>query len=177
MTGSHHYRSELTWIGNEGAGTAGYRAYRRDHEIRVGSKPILRCSSDPAFGGDPRRHSPEDLLVAALSGCHMLWYLHLCADSGVVVVSYEDRVTGEMVEEEDGAGQFREVVLRPEVVVSDPAGVAAAAGLHREAHRRCFIARSVNFEVRVEPTTRSLAAGPAPAPGPGPRPTPPSSSR
>ncbi len=149
----HSYTAALTWTGNDGQGTADYRAYRRDHDIRFGAKPKLLGSADPAFRGDPERHSPEELLLAALSGCHMLWYLHLCADAGVVAVAYHDEAVGTMVEEEDGGGQFQEVVLRPLVLVTDRAVVELADRLHEEAHRLCFIARSVNFEVRCEATT------------------------
>jgi organic hydroperoxide reductase OsmC/OhrA len=147
--GRHRYIVVTEWSGNRGTGTAGYRSYDRSHVIRVAGKPPLLASSDPAFRGDPERYNPEDLLVASLSGCHMLWYLHLCTDAGIVVVEYVDEASGTMVHHEDG-GEFVEVVLRPRVVVADDSMVDRAQRLHTEAHRRCFIARSVNFPVTHE---------------------------
>ena len=147
----HSYALELTWTGNRGDGTASFRGYARDHEIRIEGKPALLASSDPAFRGDPARHNPEELLVASLSSCHMLWFLHLCAEAGVVVTSYADHAHGVMVEDADGGGRFREVVLRPTVAVADPAMADAAQAQHERANELCFIANSVNFPVRHEP--------------------------
>ncbi|MBO0849481.1 MAG: OsmC family protein [Pseudonocardia sp.] len=154
MARTHGYAVQVTWTGNKGTGTSGYRDFGRDHEVSVDGKPVLLGSSDPAFRGDPDRYNPEELLVAALSECHMLWFLHLAATSGVVVTEYVDRAAGTMAENTDGSGQFSEVVLRPEVTVAEPAMVEATDGLHERAHQLCFIARSVNFTVRHEPTTR-----------------------
>ncbi len=151
MSGRHHeYSTTVTWIGNRGTGTSGYRDYSRDHVIAAGAKPDILGSADPAFRGDAARWNPEDLLVASVSACHKLWYLHLCAVNGVVVTAYEDHAEGLMVTEEDGGGCFTEVVLRPRVTISagDP---ERAASLHHDAHEKCFIANSVNFPVRCEP--------------------------
>jgi organic hydroperoxide reductase OsmC/OhrA len=155
MGRTHHYTATVTWTGNKGTGTSGYRDFSRDHEVSGDGKPVLLASSDPAFRGDPSRYNPEELLVAALSECHMLWFLHLAATSGVVVTEYVDRAAGTMAENADGSGQFTEVVLRPEVTVSAPGMVAATDALHERAHQMCFIARSVNFPVRHEATTRT----------------------
>lgn len=155
MGRTHSYATTVTWTGNKGTGTSGYRDFSRDHEISADGKPVLLGSSDPAFRGDPSRYNPEELLVAALSECHMLWFLHLAATSGVVVTEYVDRAGGTMAENPDGSGQFSEVVLRPEVTVAEPAMVEATGELHERAHKMCFIARSMNFPVRHEPTTRS----------------------
>ena len=161
MSGRHQYEVHLTWGGNRGEGTASYRAYARDHEARAGSRPTILGSSDPAFRGDPARWDPERLLVVSLSQCHLLWYLHLCAVEGVVVVSYEDRATGVMELEDDGGGQFAEVTLHPVVEVRDQAMVQRALELHERASSLCFIARSVNFPVRHDPQVRVLSAGAA----------------
>src|SRR5947208_2288807 len=110
---SHTYTVQMKWTGNLGTGTSSYRAYSRNHEISVQGKPMIPGSSDPAFRGDPARYNPEDMLVAALSTCHLLVYLHLCADSGITVVDYTDDPMGTMVETEDGGGYFTEVTLRP----------------------------------------------------------------
>jgi organic hydroperoxide reductase OsmC/OhrA len=147
----HSYEIELRWIGNRGTGTSSYRAYDRDHELRAASKAPIAGSSDPQFRGDARRWSPEDLLVASLSACHQLWYLHLCAEAGVVVVAYEDRARGTMVEEPGGEGRFVGVVLRPRVTVTPESDITTAERLHHEAHAKCFIARSMNFPVTHEP--------------------------
>jgi organic hydroperoxide reductase OsmC/OhrA len=151
MTHSHHhYTTTVRWTGNLGSGTSGYRGYSRDHVISIAGKPDIPGSSDSAFRGDASRYNPEEMLVAALSSCHMLWYLHLCADAGVVVVSYEDAATGIMVESADGSGQFTGVTLAPIVVVADAAMIETARQLHHKAHDMCFIARSVRFGVNVE---------------------------
>jgi organic hydroperoxide reductase OsmC/OhrA len=149
MSQHHAYTILTRWTGNLGTGTSGYRAYGRNHELVGTDKtgPILG-SSDRAFRGDSTRYNPEELLVAALSACHMLSYLHACADAGVVVVDYVDEAQGTMVVEADGKGKMTEVVLRPRVTLAraDQEGVALA--LHEEAHRLCFIANSVSFPVR-----------------------------
>lgn len=147
----HRYAVTVTWTGNRGTGTSGYRDYSRDHELRAGDKPVLAGSSDRTFRGDPARWNPEELLVAALSQCHMLAYLHLSADARIVVTAYADAAEGTMAEHPDGSGEFTEVVLRPRVTLADPSRAGEAAGLHERAHELCFIARSVNFPVRCEP--------------------------
>lgn len=147
----HTYRVDVEWTGNTGEGTSSYRSYDRDHRISIEGKPDLLGSSDPAYRGDTSRHNPEDLLVAALSGCHLLWYLHECSTAGAVVVSYRDEAEGTMITDREG-GRFSEVVLRPTVVVADASMIPAATAAHDRAHAKCFIARSVNFPVRHEPT-------------------------
>jgi organic hydroperoxide reductase OsmC/OhrA len=153
----HHYTSRLVWTGNRGEGTASYKAYERDHVLSVNNKPEIPGSSDPSFRGNPERYNPEELLVASLSSCHMLWYLHLCAVNGVVVVDYRDEASGVMEETVDGGGFFREVVLKPVVTVSSAEMVEKARSLHHEANKLCFIANSVNFPVKHEPDIRVLA--------------------
>jgi organic hydroperoxide reductase OsmC/OhrA len=148
---THTYAVTVTWTGNLGTGTSGYRAYSRANEVTADGRPPIAGSSDPAFRGDPARWNPEQLLVVALSQCHLLWYLHLCADAGVVVTGYADEATGTMVETADGGGHFTEVTLRPRVTVESAEMVAGAVGLHGEAHRLCYIASSVNFPVHHEP--------------------------
>jgi organic hydroperoxide reductase OsmC/OhrA len=152
MSRQHEYRVEVRWTGNRGTGTSGYKAYGRDHEISAAGKPAISGSSDPTFRGDPARWNPEDLLVGSLSACHELWYLHLCADAGVVVTAYEDRAEGLMVEEDDGGGQFTSVTLRPRVTIDAASDADLAKRLHQAAHEKCFVARSVTFPVTVEPS-------------------------
>ena len=148
---THHYEVRMDWTGNDGEGTKNYRSYRRDHEISAKGKVTIPASSDPAFRGDPTRYNPEELLVGSISSCHMLWYLHLCAVNGVVVLDYRDRATGEMQENADDSGQFVRVALRPVVTVAMGSDPAKASALHHEVHRFCFIARSINFPIDLEP--------------------------
>jgi organic hydroperoxide reductase OsmC/OhrA len=150
MPRTHSYDVTVTWTGNSGTGTSGYRAYERAHDVISGGRPVIAGSSDPMFRGDAARWNPELGLVAALSQCHMLWYLHLCAVAGVVVTSYTDEAAGTMTEDDDGSGRFTEVVLRPRVTVAAPEMIEPAVNLHPEAHGKCFIANSVNFPVRHE---------------------------
>lgn len=152
MPKEHKYELVTRWTGNLGAGTSGYRTYSRDHEINSAGKiaPILG-SSDPAFRGDRGRYNPEELLLASLSTCHMLWVLHLCADAGIVVTAYQDGAVGIMAENPDGSGQFSSVVLHPEMMIADERRIAEAIALHERAHMLCFIARSVNFSVECSP--------------------------
>lgn len=154
MTGeTHRYELDITWTGNTGTGTSGYRDYERAHEISGTGKPTIPGSADPSFRGDPHRWNPEELLVASLSQCHMLWFLGLCAQDGIVVTGYTDHPSGTMAETPDGGGHFTEVVLRPAVRVQDPRHIDAVPALHERAHHLCFIANSVNFDVRCEPGT------------------------
>jgi organic hydroperoxide reductase OsmC/OhrA len=150
---THSYPIRMRWTGNTGQGTREYRGYDRAHEYSVEGKPVIPGSSDPAFRGDGTRYNPEELLVMSLSSCHMLWYLHLCAESKVVVTSYVDDAIGTMVEDQDRGGYFTEVVLRPRVTISAGSDRATAASLHERAHHLCFVANSVNFPVRCEATT------------------------
>lgn len=162
MARQHLYSIVTTWTGNTGQGTANYSAYARSHEITAPGKPTLIGSSDPAFRGDAACWNPEELLLAALSACHQLWFLHLCADAGIVVTAYVDRATGEMAEEADGSGRFTRVVLHPQVTIAASADhtpdAAKAQHLHAAAHAKCFIASSVNFPVVHEPSMRVTVA-------------------
>jgi organic hydroperoxide reductase OsmC/OhrA len=153
MPKTHRYEVTVTWTGNSGSGTSGYRSYERSHDVAAdGGKPPIPGSSDPTFRGDPARWNPEELLVASLSQCHMLWYLHLCSVEKIVVTGYVDHPHGTMAETPDGSGRFEEVVLRPQVTLAESEHADLAMALHERAHRMCFIANSVNFPVRHAPT-------------------------
>lgn len=147
----HQYHVEVKWTGNTGEGTATYRAYDRAHTISAAGKPIIPGSSDPAFRGDPTRYNPEELLVASISTCHMLWYLHLCADANIVVTDYLDYPIGIMAETQAGGGRFTEAILQPIVTITADSNAELAEHLHETAHHFCFIANSINFSVRCEP--------------------------
>ncbi|MBM7504321.1 OsmC family protein [Agromyces aurantiacus] len=152
MLGEHHYAIEVEWQGDRGTGTSSYRAYGRGHAVRAeGKLHEIAGSSDRAFHGDRERWNPEELLLAALSECHMLSYLHVATLHGVVVVEYRDAATARMLEDGRGGGRLVEAVLRPRVTVADASMRELAASLHHEASEKCFIAASVNFPVRHEP--------------------------
>jgi organic hydroperoxide reductase OsmC/OhrA len=153
---THRYEVSVTWTGNLGKGTSGYRDYSRDYAIGAEAKPIILGSSDPTYRGDRSRWNPEELLVASLSACHKLWYLHLAAEAGIIVTAYSDRAEGMMETSSDGLGRFTKVVLRPTVTVA-AGDLDRARSLHEAAHERCFIANSVNFPIECEP--QIVAAG------------------
>ena len=146
----HKYATQVVWTGNRGSGTSSYSTYSRQHVIRSGSKPEIAGSSDPAFRGDPNRWNPEDLMVAAASACHKLWYLHLCAAAGIVVMAYRDDAEGTMLES-PAPGRFTEIVLRPKILIRAGDDLEKAHELHHVAHAECYIANSVNFPIRCEP--------------------------
>jgi len=148
----HEYPSNITWTGNRGAGTAGYRAYDRTWDIDIPGKAVVHCSNDPLLGGDAGKMNPEDLLISALSACHMLWYLHYASDAGIVVTAYRDAPVGIGEVSAGGAGRFTAAVLRPQVTLRAGADVDTATAIHHRIHQVCFIARSVNFPVSYEPT-------------------------
>lgn len=153
----HTYESTIIWTGNKGSGTSDYAAYGREFTLQIAHKPDLLCSADVPFRGDKSKHNPEDFFLASLSSCHMLWYFHLCADAGIHVVEYTDKPIGKMIQDPAG-GRFTSVVLRPEVVITDPSKIELANSLHREANKQCFIANSCNFPVDHEPTCTSKNA-------------------
>ena len=150
----HLYRLEVTWTGNTGSGTQSYNAYDRAHTITAADKPAIAASADPVFRGDKTKYNPEELLVASLSSCHMLWYLHLCAEAKVIVTRYVDYPIGTMMETGDGGGQFSKVLLRPIVTITPESNSELAAQLHEQAHQKCFIANSMNFPVLCEPSVQ-----------------------
>lgn len=152
MNKEHHYKTTIQWTGNKGTGTSGYRNYERSHTISVDHKAIIEGSSDPAFRGDKTKYNPEEMLLASLSSCHMLWYLHFCSEEGIIVTSYKDHATGIMTETDNGSGHFKEVTLNPAIIVAEESMIEKAKELHHKANEFCFIANSVNFPVKHIPT-------------------------
>lgn len=151
---THDYASRIVWTGNTGEGTRHYRGYARTWEIEVPGKAVVTCSNDPLLGGDPGKMNPEDLLLSALSACHMLWYLHYASEAGIVVTGYEDRPLGTGEIGPDGAGRFTAVELRPVIMLAPGADLAVAEAIHHRIHEVCFIARSVNFPVNCAASFR-----------------------
>jgi organic hydroperoxide reductase OsmC/OhrA len=152
MSGQHHYSLTVKWTGNTGTGTSNYKKFERSHSIFVANKPEIWGSSDPAFRGDKTKHNPEDLLLASISTCHMLWYLHLCATAGIIVTGYIDNATGIMIETSNGGGKFIEATLHPIVTITDISMTEKANELHKKANELCFVANSLNFPVYHKPT-------------------------
>ncbi len=151
MTRRHDFSPRIAWTGDRGEGTRSYRSYDRTWRIETPGKAPVECSNDPMLGGDPSLHNPEDMLIASLSACHMLWYLHLASDAGIVVRGYTDEPVGEGESAPDGSGRFIGAVLRPRIEVEMGSDLERAEAIHHEIHKVCFIARSVNFPVRYEP--------------------------
>ena len=149
---AHEYPSRVIWTGNRGDGNATYLGYDRSWNVAIPGKPVVHCSNDPVLGGDPGLMNPEDMLITALSACHMLWFLHLASDAGIVVSAYEDAAVGFGEVGRGGAGRFTAAELRPTITVAPGTDTAAADAIHRRIHEVCFIARSVNFPVRFAPT-------------------------
>jgi len=152
----HYYNTRLEWTGNLGKGTESYRGYERAHMMSVEGKPVILCSSDPSFRGDRSKYNPEEMFLASLSSCHMLWFLHFCSDAGVIVQEYSDSATGTMLESDDGNGRFKEVVLHPNVKVSENWMLEKINSLHDNAHHFCFISNSCNFPVKHEGTCETI---------------------
>ncbi|KZY40439.1 peroxiredoxin [Roseovarius sp. HI0049] len=146
----HDYTARVVWTGNRGEGTASYRAYDRTWNVETPGKPVIHCSNDPMLGGDPTLHNPEDMLIAALSACHMLWYLHLASDAGIAVQGYSDDPLAVGETERSGASRFLRATLRPEIVVPAGTDLDRADAIHHEIGKVCFIARSVNFPVSYD---------------------------
>jgi organic hydroperoxide reductase OsmC/OhrA len=152
MAKLHDFTSSIIWTGNRGEGTRAYKSYDRTWDIALPGKDIIHCSNDPLLGGDPAKMNPEDLLISALSACHMLWYLHLASNAGIVVTGYRDDPIGQGETLSNGAGRFLAAVLRPKISVQEGADLEFAGELHHKVHDFCFISRSVNFPVSYEPT-------------------------
>lgn len=155
MKRDHRYRLLIEWTGNTGKGTGSYGSYKRDYKIKADGKADIPGSSDPVFHGDPAKHNPEELFVASIAACHMLWYLHFCAVAAITVTSYMDNAVGVMQEEENGSGHFTEVTLHPIVVITDKAKITEARALHQKANQFCFIANSCNFPINHEPEVKA----------------------
>lgn len=149
---AHHYELLINWTGNTGSGTRTLRSYSRNHDVAAVGLDAIAASSDPAFRGDPSRWNPEQLFLASIAQCHMLWYLGMAAEAGIVVTAYEDRPAGCMIEEANGAGQFESITLRPLVTITPDSDIALAKGLHDRVGEYCFIARSIKTPIHHEVT-------------------------
>lgn len=146
----HDFQCKIDWCGNLGTGTSAYHEYSRDHLLNQDHKySSIQCSSDPIFRGDKTKYNPEEFFIASVASCHMLWYLHLCADRGVVVIDYQDEVSAELILNEDGSGKINNIVLKPQIKITNAKDIELAQSLHHEAHRFCFIAASVNCNIEI----------------------------
>jgi organic hydroperoxide reductase OsmC/OhrA len=131
------HRARLRWTPSE--------EDSRAHTIELGEQ-ALSASSAPEYKGDPAKADPEEMLIGALSSCHMLWFVALARAKRLSLVSYEDDAGGIL----DGR-RFTGAILRPQVEFDDGTDAATIRELHRKSHERCFISNSVNFPVEVEP--------------------------
>jgi organic hydroperoxide reductase OsmC/OhrA len=155
MGKEHHYQISVAWIGNQGLGTQDYRSYERSHKISSEGKPDLMGSADPLFRGNASQWNPEELLIASLSACHMLWFLHLCSTRKIIVSEYTDTPTALLMIEASGDGLFKEAALNPLIVLTDVSRIEEARHLHEEAHQKCFIAKAINFPVKLNPSFKT----------------------
>ncbi len=149
MSKEHDFNAKIRWTGNQGKGTSHYKAYTRDWSLETAGKPAIACSNDPMLGGNPSLYNPEDMLIAALSSCHMLWFLHLASDGGLTVHSYEDTPIGTGESLPDGTGRFIRALLQPRIGLAPNSDTAVADAVHARIHNHCFIARSVNFPIEI----------------------------
>ena len=147
---SHHFSVSIQWTGNTGTGTSGYTDYERSHVLIGENKMPLACSSASVFRGDGTLYNPEDMLLYSVAACHMLWFLHCCADAGVVVTAYTNTPEGYLANDDHGIGRFTEIILHPIVELADDTQRSMLEELHALAHTKCFIANSLNSEVRIE---------------------------
>lgn len=151
MTKEHKYQITVEWTGNTGVGTKDYRSYERSHIIIAPQKPDLQGSSDPLFRGDTTKWNPEEMLLGSLSACHMLWYLHLCSENKIIVTDYIDQPTAILLLDPSGQGAFKEATLNPAITIMNPDQIEKAKSLHADAHKKCFIAKSINFPTKINP--------------------------
>jgi len=145
----HHFTAHIEWTGNTGTGTSSYTAYQRSHVLMADGKQPVSCSSAPVFRGDGTLYNPEDMLLYSVAACHMLWFLHCCADAGVVVTAYKDSPEGILQSDANGTSRFTEIILHPQVTLADPSRAGELDGLHKKAHLNCFIANSLTTKVSI----------------------------
>ncbi len=148
----HEFNTQIEWTGNTGLGTETYESYERDYTLSSEGKEQILCSSAAGFRGDTNKYNPEDLFIASLSSCHMLWYLHLCADNGIKVLSYIDATEAKLAVFLNGKGFFQSITLSPKVVVENPEHIQKAIALHQKANKMCFLANSLHFPIKHNPT-------------------------
>ena len=127
-----------------------YDKYSRQYRVTVPGKADIVASAAPAFKGDGALHNPEDFLVAAVSGCHLLTYLALAAKMRITVLGYNDRASANL-EKVGKTSKITSMTLRPKVILREENLIEKARQLHEKAHEYCFIAQSVNFPVKLEP--------------------------
>jgi organic hydroperoxide reductase OsmC/OhrA len=145
----HRFACRTVWRG-EMREPVDPKSWRRDHTIEMTGKPDLQGSAGAAFFGDASRHNPEDLLVAALSSCHMLSFLSASARGRLRIVAYEDRAEA-VLSPQGGSFRFTEATLRPRITVAHEKDLPKAREMNELARKICFIANAVNFPVRDEP--------------------------
>jgi organic hydroperoxide reductase OsmC/OhrA len=151
MNTQHNYKLDVKWTGNQGTGTSNYKDFERSYNIEIENKVDILGSSDPEFRGDKTKHNPEELLLASVSSCHMLWYLHFCTENKIIVTDYVDNATAVLEVTADGNGKFASITLNPNVSVTEKTMIEQATELHKKANEFCFVANSLNFKVDHQP--------------------------
>lgn len=153
---AHRYVAEVSWQRAADEAFTDNR-YSRRHQLRFDGGSEVRGSSSPLSVtvpmSDPSAVDPEEMFVASVAACHMLWFLSIAAKQGYVVDSYRDAAAGVMTRNAAGKLWISSVTLRPEVTFSGVTKPTAQRleQLHHSAHSECFIANSVKSEVRCEP--------------------------
>jgi organic hydroperoxide reductase OsmC/OhrA len=123
----------------------------KTHLSKIAGKPDLNISAAGEFKGQEDQYNPEDLLLSALSSCHMMSYFYVCQQQGIDIVDYKDNAIGTLELRPDFSGGFTKVQLNPVVTISNPSQERQSIDLHKKAHELCFIANSVNFEISIVP--------------------------
>ena len=157
MNKEHNYKLAVKWTGNQGTGTSNYKKFERSYHIQIENKADIAGSSDPEFRGDRTKHNPEELLLAAVSSCHMLWYLHFCSENKIIVTDYIDNARAVMEETVSGNGKFTSITLCPTISLTENTMIEKATELHGKANEFCFVANSLNLKVSHEPVFKVVA--------------------
>ncbi|MDP1724703.1 MAG: OsmC family protein [Alphaproteobacteria bacterium] len=145
MTSQHMFRMHLEWEPNSSNNDS------KNYKLQgIGDKPYIMASSAAAFQGDENRYNPEELLVGALASCHMLWFLYLAKLAQITVIDYKDEPEG-ILELQGSNGRFTEITLTPKITILEEDKIEEAKHLQEKAHQKCYIANSVNFDVKLNP--------------------------
>jgi len=154
----HHFRAHAVWSGASAGPVTDYRSYSREFTFAVQGKALITGSAAGPFLGDESLINPEELLLMAVSSCHMLSYLAVCARRGISVIAYEDECTATMAMK-DGKMRITEATLRPKVTVPAGTDLEKALLYQHRASEECFIASSVNFPIAHEASFELFTAG------------------
>ncbi|MEO9954951.1 OsmC family protein [Nonlabens sp.] len=128
----------------------------KTHTSTIDGKESMNVSAAREFKGEPDKRNPEDLLLSALSSCHMMSYFYVCQQQGIEIIDYKDTAVGTLELRADSSGGFTAVQLNPVVTIKNKNQKTLAIRLHDKAHQLCFIANSVNFEISIQSEIKIL---------------------